>query len=302
MKTNLKLICSSIITLGLFVTVTFLISSCGSGSASDKNSKGDSSSVSVNDTTSKVKEVTGEASLTEADLKTPATADPDATLSLHEKIAKAQKNANSVFLVVTDKSGTDLSKALAMARKANKAAPKSIVAQMNRDDAANGDLVKLYGVSSAPVPIILVISPSGVLAGGYLFEEASSDMLVKLIPSPKQDLVLKALNNDKSVFVVASKSNFTDKAKALEVCKAAVKQNGNKSEIVEFDLSDVAEKPFLESIGVKMASTTTVTVVANSKGQITGTFYEVKDAASLVTLANKVESTCTPGSCAKPCN
>lgn len=302
MKTNFILICRSFLLLGFIVAVMFLISSCGGGSSSDKSDKNDTSSVSANDTSGNVPEVTGEKSLTAADYEALVAPDPDASLSLTEKIAKAQKNANSVFLVVTDKSGTNLDKVLAMARKANKAASNSVVAQMNRDDASNSALVKLYGVSSAPVPIILVISPSGVLAGGYLFEEASADLLVKLIPSPKQDLVYKALNDNKSVFVVASKSTFTDKDKALESCKAAVKLNGNKSEIVEFDLSDAIEKPFLESINVNMASTTTVTVVSNSKGQVTGTFYEVKDAASLVTLANKVESTCTPGSCTKPCN
>lgn len=219
-------------------------------------------------------------------------AEKPTTLTVAETLAKAVKEANSVFLVVTDSNKTDINKAMEIVAKANLSVKKSIVVTMDREDKNNKDLVTKYGLAGAPLPILLVISPKGNLAGGYLLKDATTDLLIKQIPTPKQDEVLTVINNKKSVFIVVAKSSFTDKEKALENCKSAIKLNGNKSELIEIDLSDTKEKSFLELLKVNTATTTTATIVLNSKGQITGTFYEVKDAASLVPLANKVVSSC----------
>ncbi|MFA4851930.1 MAG: hypothetical protein WC599_05370 [Bacteroidales bacterium] len=309
MKTNFKrkMIFKSLSALGIICILALLMYSCGSSNSANNTDQKETGSDSVNASTSNSENTNSEnteSSVSVTD-ETPESSDTKSAekitiLSVTETLAKAEKDANSVFLVVTDPNKTDIKKALEIAATANLSVKKSIIVQMDREDKNNNDLVSRYGLSGAPLPVLLVISPKGVLAGGYLLKDATADLLVKLIPSPKQDEVLIALNNKKSVFIVAAKNTFTDKTKAIENCKSAVTLNGNKSELVEINLSDTKEKPFLELLRVNTATTSTATVVVNNKGQIAGTFYEIKDAASLVTLANKVISGCGSG-CAKPC-
>ena len=310
MKTNFKrkmIFLKSLSAFGIICTLSLIMYSCGNSNSANKTDDSktvDSAKTSTENADKNMNSETvtvaneSDTKLTEA---ATTSSEKTVTLTVKESLAKAEKDANSVFLVVTDPIKTDIKKAMEIATAANLSVKKSIVVLMNRDDKNNNDLVSKYGLAGAPLPILLAISPKGVLAGGYLLKDATAESLVKLIPSPKQDEVLIALNNKKSVFIVASKSTFTDKAIAIENCKSAVTQNGNKTQLVEVDLSDTKEKPFLELLRVNTATTSTATVVVNNKGQIAGTFYEIKDAASLVTLANKVISGCGSG-CAKSCN
>jgi hypothetical protein len=307
MKTKFrkKIMLKSLSALGIIFILSLLMYSCGNSSSTNSNDKKETVNDSAKATTSNNNSETTEPSVSSTD-ETAESADAKPTektanLTVPESLTKALKDANSVFLVVTDSNRTDINKALEIAAKANLTVKKSTVVLMDRGDNNNKELVTKYGLAGAPLPILLVISPKGVLAGGYLLKDATADVLVKLIPSPKQDEVLLALNNKKSVFIVAAKSNFSDKTKAIENCKLAVTQNGNKTELVEIDLSDTKEKSFLELLKVNTATTTTATVIVNTKGQINGTFYELKDAASLVTLANKAVSSCCPSGSSQSC-
>lgn len=305
MKTTfkLKMIFKSLSALGIICILSLLIYSCGNNSSTNTSDtkKTGSDSVIANtsntENTESLVSVTDEA-LESSDIKSTKKI---TVLGVTETIVKAEKDANSVFLVVTDSNKTDIKKALEIAATANLSVKKSVVVTMDREDKSNKDIVTKYGLAGAPLPILLVISPKGILAGGYLLKDATTELLIKLIPSPKQDEVLLALNNKKSVLIVAAKSTFTDKEKAIENCKAAVTLNGNKTELVEIDLSDTKEKSFLELLKVNTGTTSTVTVVVNTKGQINGTYYELKDAASLVTAANKVASSCCPAGSNKTC-
>jgi len=309
MKTTFKgkMILKSLSAPGIICILALLMYSCGNSNSANNTGQKETGSDSVNTSASNSKNTNSENTESPVpvtdetpELSDTKSAEKTTALSVTETLAKAEKNANSVFLVVTDPNKTDIKKALEIAATANLSVKKSVVVMMDREDKNNNDLVTKYGLAGAPLPVLLAISPKGVLAGGYLLKDATVDLLVKLIPSPKQDEVLIALNNKKSIFIVASKSTFTDKAKAIENCKSAVALNGNKTELVEVDLSDTKEKSFLELLKVNTAATSTATVVVNNKGQIAGTFYELKDAASLAKLANKVISGCGSG-CAKPC-
>jgi len=219
-----------------------------------------------------------------------------------ELIAKATKDSKAVFLIITDSAKTNYDKAQTIATAANESVKKSVVITMNRNDTSNAAVVAMYNISAGPLPILLVISPKGVLSGGYFLVDATADLLINALPSPKQDEVLAAISNNKSVFVVAAKSLFADKAKAVAVCDSAVALNGNRSVLVEINLTDAKEAAFLGLMKVNTATTTSAIVVVNTKGQVTGTFYEATKASTLVALANKVASSCCSGgskSCGK---
>jgi len=174
---------------------------------------------------------------------------------------------------------------------------------MNRSDAANKDLVAKYGVSNAPLPLILVIASNGVVTGGYPSYQATADLLVKVIPSPVKADVMKAMSNGKSVFLVVSRKDMTEKNEVMNTCQQACVEMQNNTKLIALDLDDQKEKVFIAEMKIDPAITSPQTFVINSKGQITGTFNDDVNTTTLVATAKKLPAakgcgtSCAPGAC-----
>ncbi|MCK9613556.1 MAG: hypothetical protein M0R16_11800 [Bacteroidales bacterium] len=220
-------------------------------------------------------------------------------LSVKEQLDKAKKEGKSVFLVITGTGATGVDKALTIANGAKAKVPKSVVIQMNKDDAANSDLVTKFGIGFVQVPFILVLSPRGIAVAGFPALQATADLLVQSIPSPKKEEVLLAVSEKRPVFIVVSKKGLTDKTTVLANCKATSTKMPNKPSVVEFDFNDSKETDFLKQIGVTAINDKTITVVANASGQITDKYEGIVLETALTSSANKVIKTggCAPGAC-----
>ena len=214
-------------------------------------------------------------------------------------LEKAKKEGKSVFLVITGTGAIGVDKVVTVAKAANAKVLKSVVVQMNKDDAANIALVSKLGVSGVQVPLILVISPKGVAVAGYNATQATTELLVQAIPSPKQDEVLFAISQKKPVFLVISKKGLTDKATLIANCNAAGTKMTVKPVIVEFDIADPKEAAFLKQLAVTDITTKTRVVVINASGQISDRYEGTATEAALMTSATKVvkSSGCAPGAC-----
>lgn len=223
-------------------------------------------------------------------------------LTIKEELNNAKKAKKTVFLIVTEK-GVAVDKANKVSKEAIKLQKNTVILTMFRDDNANSDLVTKFGLSGAPLPIILVVASNGIVVGGLRDADANAEALVKLIPSPKYADVLQAINDKKSVFVVVSKKSFTDKYKIVENCKATLPQLKNNAVIVEVDADDLKEKAFLNQIGVNAVLTSSIVVVSNPQGQISGTYYSTTDVKTLADAALKVIKSggCCPGGSSKGC-
>jgi len=205
-----------------------------------------------------------------------------------EAIESANKSGLIVFLVITDPGNANTQKALDIANQAHAQYPKSEVIQMNRSDAANKDLVVKYGVSGAPLPLILVIASNGVVTGGFTSYQATADLLVNVIPSPVKADVMKALSTGKSVFLVVSRKNMTEKNEVMNTCAQACIEMQNNTKLIALDLDDQKEKAFIAEMKIDPALTSPQTFVINSKGQITGTFNDDVNTTTLVATAKKL--------------
>lgn len=210
-----------------------------------------------------------------------------AAASTQESIESANKSGLSVFLVVTDPGNAGTQKAVDIANQAHEKCAKSQVIQMNRSDAENADLVKKYGISGAPIPLILVIACNGIVTGGLTLDKANADLLVKLVPSPVKSDVLKALSNGKSVFLVVSSKNMKEKDEVMNTCTQACIEMQNNAKLIGLDLNDQKEKDFLAELKIDPTITSPQTFVINSRGQITGTFTDV-NTTELVASAKKL--------------
>lgn len=214
-----------------------------------------------------------------------------------DNISAAKTAGKAVFLVVTGTGVAETDKAMLIAKGATDIFKNAVIVQMNRDDAANSQLVSEYRLAGAPLPLILVISSKGFPTGGYILAQATSENLAALIPSPKLEDVYAAINNGKYAIVAFSKKSFTDKSEVLKECKKAVALLNNEAILVEVDLDDNKEANFLNQLRIdKSQLNASLTLVINKQGQIAGTATTVPDATKLVAAATTpVKGGCGPG-------
>jgi hypothetical protein len=216
-----------------------------------------------------------------------------------EAIESANKSGLSVFLVVTESGNSGTQNAMNIANQAHEKYAKSDVVQMDRADAANKDLVTKYGVAGAPMPLILVIARNGIVTGGLTAAQASADQLVKLIPSPAKEDVLKSLSEGKSVFLVVSSKSMKEKDEVMNTCAQACIEMQNNAKLIGLDLEDQKEKDFIAELKIDPTIKSPQTFVINAKGQITGTFNNDVSSTELVANAKKLPATSGCGSSCK---
>jgi len=214
-----------------------------------------------------------------------------------EKIEKANAKGNVVFLAVTD--GVKLlAQTKEMADKAQKKYQKSEVITLDKSDKTNAALVSKYGLAGAHEPVILVIAPNGVVAGGSLLSRATPEDLVETIPTKKQAAALLAFSEGKPAFIVLFKKSMKDKAAAMEECRRATTGLNGKAVIVDIDLDDKKEAGFLDLLKPEMTATTTHVIVFNAKGQFTDELNTPFQSSALIAASKKVvKSGCAPGAC-----
>ena len=214
-----------------------------------------------------------------------------------DNISAAKTAGKAVFLVVTGTGVTETDKAMLIAKGANDIYKNAVIVQMNREDAANSQLVNEYRLAGAPLPLILVISSKGFPTGGYILAQATSENLAALVPSPKLEDVYTAINVGKYAIVAFSKKAFTDKPAVLKECKKAVALLNNEAILVEVDVDDSKEANFLNQLRIdKSQLNASLTIVINKQGQVAGTATTVPDATKLVAAAKTpVAAGCGPG-------
>lgn len=242
------------------------------------------------------KQANSSAEVTQGSQPEQPTALPGSNSKIQADLEKAKKEGKAVFVVVTGTGVTETDKATTIAKGANAIYKNSAVVQLDRDDAANSQLVAEWRLSGAPLPLVLVVSPRGQLSGGMVLAQATAENLAALIPSPKLEEVQTAISTSKPVLVVFTKKSMSDRTEVLQEVKNAVTKLKNNAVIVEVDMDDTKEVNFMNQLRIDKASKVSTTLVINAQGQVAGTSTSVPDAEKLASAATApVKSGCGPG-------
>ncbi|MBM2815212.1 MAG: hypothetical protein HW421_1974 [Ignavibacteria bacterium] len=219
-----------------------------------------------------------------------------------QEIEKANKKGQIVFLVVTEKGNAQTQEALKLAQNAQKLYPESEVFELDRGNLSNTELIKKYRLTSVPIPLILVIASNGCVAGGAPSYNAKVEQLIMMVPSPREEEVLKAIYDGNTAFVVFSKKSDSKNKKQLDACQSACKNMDNKASTINVDIDDQKEKSFITKFNVDMKGTFPITYVVNAQGQVASMFTGIVESKSLVEAAKKkVSSGCCPPGSGKTC-
>ena len=227
-----------------------------------------------------------------------ATNDPDAS-DARAEIDAAKENGNAAFVVVSDSDtpDADVEKALDIARGANSIHEKAEVIRLDRDNEANAPLVKEWQLNGVPMPLIVVMSSSGMVTGGQFLSQATAENVAAMVPSPKLESVYKAVGEGKHAIVAFTKESFSNRDAVLDECRKAVSKLDDEAVLIEVDMNDEKESSFMQQMRIdKNSADAPVTLVINKQGQLAGTAKSVPDAAKLVSAANTpVQGGCGPG-------
>jgi hypothetical protein len=225
-------------------------------------------------------------------------APPRVWASTDTALAAATAAGHPVFLIVTDGGAVGLDAARRVVSDAQKLVPGASILEMNRADAANEAVVGRYRLATVPVPLILVIAPNGVAAGGARPDSVTAERLAGMVPSPAKAAFLKALDEGKATFLVFARSSMPDLPATTKAAEDAAASLKGAAVLVQVDLDSAKEAPFAAEMKQDVKATTPVTIVYNAKGRATETLRGVPTAATLAAAATKIPtSTCKPGEC-----
>ena len=158
-------------------------------------------------------------------------------------------------------------------------------------------IVDHFGVSRAPMPLVLAIAPNGAVMGGYPTSFNESQLL-QAFGSPAMERTLKALQDRKLVLICIQNQSTQSNQAALQGVNEfrADPQFGPATEVVTFDPADPAEAPFLSRLQIDPTVTVAQTVMMVPPGSVVGKFMA---GTTKTMLLSKLQTSgaCGPGGC-----
>jgi hypothetical protein len=222
--------------------------------------------------------------------------------STSQQLQSASENGQMAFVLVTDPSTRGVDQAKQLIQEAMTQVPGSVIIESNRADASNLEFVNKYRLSTAPLPLILVFTSDGIIAGGNIATKLNLQKLLDMVPSPKKAEILKAIQTGHSIYLTAFRPDMTSKSQVTKCCAAACSQMTGKGATIEVNMDDPAEEDLLKQLRVDMNSKEPVTVVINAKGQVTGSYTGAVEVDKLISSATKVvASGCCPSGSGASC-
>lgn len=176
---------------------------------------------------------------------------------------------------------------------AAKVAKSADVISVQIADPAEKRLVDRYGVSRAPMPMVLAVSPCGAITKGFNkgFDEAQiRDVFV----SPCTERCMKALQSRKLVFACVVDRGQATVPQGVQDFKADEKYN-RATEVILISASDKAEAAFLQELEVDPKTPKPVAVFLAPPGVMIGKFDGQATKGQIMAKLASAQQGCCPG-------
>ena len=175
----------------------------------------------------------------------------------------------------------------------------SIVA--NITDSDEKAAVDRFGVSRAPMPLVIALAPNGAITKGlpYRFDEEG---LQECFVSPGTAKCMKAVQDSKLILLCVQneESEFSESAlQSVEDFKAD-ERFATATEVIALDPADEAEASFLQDLGVDPETPQAVTLLLAPTGQLVASFVGAVTKDQIVAEVQAgpcADGECGPGGC-----
>jgi hypothetical protein len=163
-------------------------------------------------------------------------------------------------------------------------------------DASEKAVVDRFGVSRAPMPLVLAIAPNGAITGGFP-QRVTEAQLAGAIVSPSMAASLKALQDRKLVLLCIQRRDQAVPPGVREF--AADAQYKAATVVVTMDPADPAESKNLKSLTVDVSRDMPATLLLAPPGHILGKFSAEVTRVQLIEKLKSSQSCCPGGKCCR---
>ena len=272
---------SSLVTLGLALVTGGLVSVALTGCGSSTAQTAGASARGATDRPKTSRDLLGGSGKSIAAIKQAA----DAGKYLFVFFSKTEDDQTLAMRKVFDK---------AMEKVADRAQWVAV----NTTDPTEEAIVDRFGLSRAPMPLVLAMAPNGAITGGFptKFEEKQ---LLDAFSTPGTEKVMKSLQDGKLVFVCVQ----NDKTKSNDAALQGVRdfksdaRFASATEIVTLDPTDKKEAGFLADLKVSPDIAEATTVFVAPPGTALGKFEGATNKDAFVEVLSKANTGCGPSGC-----
>jgi hypothetical protein len=224
-------------------------------------------------------------------------------LAAIDNAAKANKYLFILFYREDDQQTQSMKQTFDLSLKAmaDRAYPLTVLVTNPSED----ELVKKFGVSQAPMPLIVVIAPNGAVTASYI-GKVTEEQLMGSFASPCMEKTAKALQEGKLILLCIQNGKTKFNAEAMDGVNAfkADQRYSQATEILMLDPSASSEKSFLVKLGMNAPIEEAATIFMAPPGSIIGSFKGGTNQEQLIsTLTSAISSCaggCQPGQCCTP--
>ena len=184
---------------------------------------------------------------------------------------------------------------------AAKFADRAASATVNAADPAERTMVTRYGLTRSPLPLVLALAPNGAVTRSFTGEVTDAQLETAFVSSGMQKC-LKGLQERKLVFVCFQNGQTQHNIEAMLGVRdfAADPQYAARTEIITLDPTDAAEKSFIETLKLDLATDQATTVMMAPPGKIVGAYTGATSKDVFVAAAKGAASGCAPGAKCAP--
>jgi hypothetical protein len=208
-------------------------------------------------------------------------------------LAEAAKRQQHLFVLVykQDDAATQAVRqtlGAALAKQGGRAARVELLAT----DPAEKPLIDQWGLSRAPMPLVLAVAPNGAVTGGFPLKLTEQDVAGAFV-SPATAACLKAMQSRKLVLLCVQPPGVTEVPAGVREFKAD-EQYSPVTEVVTVRGDDPAEADLCKSLQLKPTATTVTSFFA-PPSNLLGTFEGAVTKQQLVEKLKAGGGCCCPG-------
>jgi hypothetical protein len=164
------------------------------------------------------------------------------------------------------------------------------------DEPGEKAVVDKFGVSRAPLPLVLAVAPNGAITGGFPLKLTEQNITSAFV-SPATGTALKALQARKLVLLCVQPANGQAVTPSGILDFKADPQYGPATELVSLRADDAAEAKFLNDLRIDPRTTVPVTALLAPPGKLLGSFQGSVSKQQIVEKLKTNGSCCPGGKC-----
>ncbi len=216
--------------------------------------------------------------------------------------AFTQANKANKYLMVYLYSGTPEQAMENAYIKAHSAMEETLNAvSIDLENAGAGFLIEKYRLKYAPVPLVIIIAPNGVISGSFR-SSFSLEQVKSAFQTPKTLQCLLAFQERRLVFISAQGKETTENKEALAGITRFGKENPlyGKVETILLDPKDSSEASLLAQLKVQPDIKKAQTFLLVPPGRIMGRWKGATDPGEFVKRLKSLAKSCSSPSCVDP--